>query len=643
MMSNKPTLQIRRFVVFAQDGSRAYDETFHSGVNIIRGSNSSGKSTIMNLLYFSLGGDYSAWSQAATLCRTVVVEIVVNEVSVTLKRIISSAPLRPMMIYLGAMDEAIQSAEDGWKLYPYRYTDNTFSFSRVLFDILHYPEVRSDAGDTNITMHQILRLMVIDQESATDSLFRYDNFDNPLTREVVSELLLGIYDNELYNLRLQEKKLQTIKKDKEAEYRGLNKLYQQSSETIDITRANRLINEKEGILSNLEQEITIKASQTSYSVPRKKSVDVVDKIDRLNILKQDINELKDSIHNNEADITDSKLFIESLTNKLEQISDSILTRQSLGELPLTHCPQCLSPLQPTDEVGVCSLCHQPIDPDQGKAYASRIQQEIRMQISESTKIIELKDNRTRQLKAQLAGKIAEAEQLQRDINLSTKNSKPVGQEELERLYELRGSLKQEILYLKKQKQIAERYAQLGEEIAEKDKELELIKQKIDLLETQQLSKQTIATENIQAYAAYILRNDLPRQSEFVNAAPSGIDVNFKANSMALNGQFNYSASSNVYLKNAIRFAIFFASLSLDFFRYPRFIACDNMEDKGMEKERSQNFQKLLVKMCSNYPKESYQMIFTTSMIAPELNNDEFCIGEEYSENNKSLKLGNIQI
>lgn len=197
--------------------------------------------------------------------------------------------------------------------------------------------------------------------------------------------------------------------------------------------------------------------------------------------------------------------------------------------------------------------------------------------------------------------------------------------------------------MKKQKQIAERYAQLGEEIAEKEKELELVKQKIDLLETQQFSNQKIATEKIQAFAAYILRNDLPRQSEFVNAVSSGIDVNFKANSMALNGQFNYSASSNVYLKNAIRFAIFFASLSLDFFRYPRFIACDNMEDKGMEKERSQNFQKLLVKMCSNVPKDSYQMIFTTSMIAPELNNNEYCIGDEYSENNKSLKLNNTHI
>ena len=631
-------LQIRRFIVFAQDGSRAYDEEFKSGVNIIRGSNSSGKSTIMNLLYFALGGDYAEWSQAAQQCRSVVVEIIANGVVATLKRSISSASLRPMMIFHGEVEEALKNAEEGWKMFPYRQEDNKFSFSRVLFDMLQYPEVRSDAGDTNITMHQILRLMFVDQDSPTDSLFRADRFDVPLTREAVSELLLGIYDNELYNLRLQEKSLQASKKDKEAEYRGLKKIYHGSEETIDIAKATQHIQERENALTKLEQEISAKAKQTTYTVPRKRSINIVGKIDRLNILKGEINELKSKIQSLDEDIVDSNLFIESLTGKLEQINDSILTRQSLGELPLTHCPQCLSPLPATVEEGVCSLCHQPIDADQSKTYASRIQQEIKMQIAESRKIIENKSRRLQQYRTELSTKVAEAEQLQRDINFSTKNSKPAGQEELERQYELRGSIKQEILYLKKQKMIAERYAKLGEEIAKMTKDLELINQHIDLLATQQHSNQKLAIEKIQAFAAYILKNDLPRQTEFVKATSQGIDVNFKANSMALNGQFNYSASSKVYLKNAIRFAIFFASLQLDFFRYPGFIACDNMEDKGMEKERSQNFQKLLVQMCNSFPKDSYQMIFTTSMIADELNTKEYCIGDEYSEANKSLKL-----
>lgn len=637
-MSSNPTLQIRRFVVFTHNGKRAYDETFHSGVNIIRGKNSSGKSTIMNLLYFALGGDYSSWSQVALQCRTVVVELSINKVIVTLKRTISDATMRPMSVFLGDIEEALKNTEDGWKQYPYRTGDNTFSFSRVLFDMLGYPEVRSDAGDTNITMHQILRLMFIDQESPTDSLFRFDRFDQPLTREAVSELLLGIYDNELYKYRLKEKDLAAEKKDKEAEYKGLRRLYQDATDNIDLPKIDKKINDSENYLSKLEQELTEKSQQTHYPVTRKKSVDFVEKVAYLNKLKQEILELKSKAQESDDDITDSKLFIESLKNKLEQISDSILTRQSLGELPLTHCPQCLSPLQLKVEDGLCTLCHQPIEVDTSKTYAIRIQQEIRMQISESEKIIEAKENRSRQYKKTLAEKVAEAEQLQRDINLSTRNSKPTGQEELEKLYERRGSLKQEIQYLKKQKQIAERYAQLGLEIAEMEKVLTRIRQTIDNLVDKQSQNRATAMQKIKAGTVYILNKDLPRQVEFQQAKAQEVDVNFKANSIALNGQFNYSASSNVYLKNAVRFAIFYSSLLLNFSRYPAFIACDNMEDKGMEEERSHNFQKLLVDICSKLPKDSYQMIFTTSMIAPELNTEEYCIGDAYTVENKSLKV-----
>lgn len=638
MTSNKPTLQVHRFIVFEQNGKRVYDEEFHPGVNIIRGKNSSGKSTIMNLLYFALGGDFTAWSQAASRCKSVLVEVIINGVVVTLRRIISTASMRPLMIYHGNIDDALKNSDDGWKLFPYRLTEKTFSFSRVLFDLLGYPEVRSDAGDTNITMHQILRLMSVDQESPTDSLFRYDHFDYPITREAVSELLLGIYDNALYNYRLHEKDLQGVKKDLESEFRGLKRLYRDTADTIDTAKVDQTIYEKEQSLTRLEQMITEKNQQTTYTVPRKSSVNVVAKIDSLNVLKQEITELKLKIQSSEEDIIDSQLFIESLTHKLDQIEDSILTRQSLGELPLTHCPQCLSPLQPVEQEGVCSLCHQPIDKEHSNSYASRVQQEIKMQISESRRIISSKEDRTRTYKQVLDQKVAQAEQLQRDINLSTRNSKPAGQEELERLYEMRGSVKQEVLYLKKQKQIAMRFAQLSEEIAQKNKELELLQRDIELLEQQQASNRKKAMDKIKTITAYILNKDLPRQSEFTTAKASEVDVNFKANSIALGGQFNYSASSNVYLKNSVRFAIFFASLVLDFFRYPAFIACDNMEDKGMEEERSQNFQKLLVAMCSKFPKESYQMIFTTSMIAPELNTNDYCVGDAYTSENKSLKF-----
>ena len=83
--------------------------------------------------------------------------------------------------------------------------------------------------------------------------------------------------------------------------------------------------------------------------------------------------------------------------------------------------------------------------------------------------------------------------------------------------------------------------------------------------------------------------------------------------------------------------MFFASSMLDFLRYPRFILCDNMEDKGMEKERTQNLQKLLTDM-SNKIEQEHQIIFTTSMVADELNNTPYCVGADYDRNNKTLKV-----
>jgi hypothetical protein len=65
---------------------------------------------------------------------------------------------------------------------------------------------------------------------------------------------------------------------------------------------------------------------------------------------------------------------------------------------------------------------------------------------------------------------------------------------------------------------------------------------------------------------------------------------------------------------------------------------DNIEDKGMTEARSQNFQRLIIAI-DNEISSDHQIIFTTSMIAPELDRPELTIGDKYDFNNKSLKIG----
>ena len=46
MMHNN--LFVNRLIIYTKDNLIAYDEEFHHGINIIRGKNSSGKSTIIH-------------------------------------------------------------------------------------------------------------------------------------------------------------------------------------------------------------------------------------------------------------------------------------------------------------------------------------------------------------------------------------------------------------------------------------------------------------------------------------------------------------------------------------------------------------------------------------------------------------------
>ena len=49
MMHNN--LFLNRLIIFSNGGQKAFDESFKKGINIIRGDNSSGKSTISHFIF----------------------------------------------------------------------------------------------------------------------------------------------------------------------------------------------------------------------------------------------------------------------------------------------------------------------------------------------------------------------------------------------------------------------------------------------------------------------------------------------------------------------------------------------------------------------------------------------------------------
>ncbi len=65
---------------------------------------------------------------------------------------------------------------------------------------------------------------------------------------------------------------------------------------------------------------------------------------------------------------------------------------------------------------------------------------------------------------------------------------------------------------------------------------------------------------------------------------------------------------------------------------------DILENMGVEPIRSHNFQRQIIRVSADARVE-HQIIYATTMIAPEADNDEYTIGRLYTRDRRTLNLG----
>jgi hypothetical protein len=628
----KTFLQINRLVVIAK-GKIAYDEAFHKGVNIIRGANSSGKSTIADFIFYALGGDFFKWKPEAEVCDVLFADVTINGARATLKRNILRAQRQPMSIFWGHYEEARKSSAVGWQTFPFQRSENKNSFSQIIFDALGLPEVRGGA-DSNITMHQILRLLYVDQLSNVQSLLRDEMFDPPLTRRTIADLLFGLYDDSLYQDELELREKQRQLENVTTQIGSLYDVLNEAGIEKDVRDVEKLIAEKQEQLKRVMNTLGGYDSTTSA-----KGDPISERIQGVRneyLLKQaELNSVRDGAYNMALDIADSESFIGALTSRVSALDQSQIVHQYIGELTLTHCPLCLNILPEGGETGVCPLCKQPTPSEEQRTRIVRMKQEIMFQIKESKSLLIAKhDSLSKQ-----EGRIRELEKevliFKNNLDDELKRVRTERDHNLDELLVKRGQLESEIIGLQRQAKALNVLGNLQENMASLQARITSLQLSINSKRGAQSHRSIETNEIITDIAKDLLQADLPREEDF--KSPKTVSVDFNRNTFAVNNRNDFSASSIVYLKNCIHYAIFFAALGLDYFRYPRFFLCDDMEDKGMEEARSQNFQELIVKIAAEYEGD-FQIIFTTSMISPKLENTELCVGEHYTKENKALRL-----
>jgi hypothetical protein len=638
MTRNK--LSINRLVIHTSDRKIAYDELYHKGVNIIRGDNSSGKSTITHFIFYVLGGAFNDWVKEAKKCSAVVAEVEMNAATFVVRREINVSEtthkanaIEPIHIFWGSYIESEKASISDWQKFSYNTTDDKKSFSNVFFENLDLPIVK---GDNNITFHQILRLLYVDQDSPTSSLFLYEQFDTTLTRETVSDLLLGVYNQELYDNKQRlidaTNELDNIRKE-------IKVIKQFVPNELDLfpEHIKTKIDNKEKEIAAIEDEL-IKLKEQGKQVKYLKTTKLdFEKIQEEAIKQREIvNNLGEKISTLKYEIEDSTYFIKTLENKIRAIKNSILTREFLGDFPLEYCPECLTELKKVEGNTSCKLCKEPIDNTFGVTQGRRIEQELMFQIKESNSLLAKRKRELVEEESRYESEKIKHFTLQSRVNAALKDVKSVRDEKIDSLYVEKGFCEGEILQLRTLLESSELYQALIKSRFDLEQELIRLHANIDQMTSYQISMKQKINSAIEKEALYLLNNDLKRQDDFIAAREFNIDYR---NNLAFiaDKEAKYSASSNFYLKTTARFAIFLASLSIDEMRYPRFILCDNMEDKGIEERRAQNFQKIIIDEAEKHDDNSYQIIYTTSLISEELKNSKYCVGEYYTKESPSLK------
>ncbi len=633
---NNTKLKINR-VVIKKDGNDVYNQVFHNGINVIRGKNSTGKSTIMELISYGLGADIKKqhWKKEALSCDEIFIDINLNQNRLVFKRPIEGDRNKPP-IYMkeGNYDSAITSLE-GWNKYGYLKTDKKVSFATRIFDLLGY-EQHTTSDNDSLTIHQLFRLLYADQDTPASNIFRWEsmNYDKESMRTAIGEFLFGFDDLTIHNLRQRlissSNSFDKLHDELQAVYRVLGKTNIKAttkdlndeisallSDLVDIENQRKLL--KRDSINADSEELTLKAKQLN---------------NKISSLSSAITTLEEQIVSISYDVEENEEFLKTLEFRKTSIKNSQATVNTLGFVEFEYCPSCLTKVVPPDSVHTCSLCKAEVNEVIINESYLQAMEQIDFQYKETKDLIQKNKAKNALLLVSVNSNLDEINRAKssfREINTYSDDYELI----LTKLASEKGFIESQIQSLKDKLELA---AEIDAKIAEKVKLQGIIttlQDKLDRAESSQVIRKRKVLYDISSTVVKILANDTGTEDSFNSAGK--FEVDFAQNIMLLDDRANFSASSNVLLKNSFHLATLLVACQDSQFRIPCFSMLDNIEDKGMTEDRSKNFQSTILKLCSEL-KTDYQILMTTSMVDESLDNNIYGVGPYYNKGDHTLLL-----
>lgn len=630
-----PSLLVSRVVIEA-NARAVYDESFHAGLNIIRGENSSGKSTILNFIFYGLGGDLAEWSAAARRCTRVTIEAQLSGKPVTLARDISDTAGQPMDMFGGPYALAQRAPRAEWVRYPYRRSDSRESFSQAIFRLLTFPEIRNEVSG-NVTVHQVLRLLYADQLTPIDELFRSERFDSALLRDAVGRLLCGAYDSRLYENELRLRELDKELDGISGELRSLFAVIGRTGEGltlewIDAERARLVEDQRRVQVETEDAERRLFSAADMDQATRAAQDDAYVVVQRL---QEALSELKGRRDATAMEMADSHRFLSSLEGKLTALGDASAIAATIVDTRFRFCPACHAAIGDDHAADICHLCKSPFDPERAKARVAAQINETALQIKQSRLLQRERAKRLEKLETQLQEQEAQWRVASLRLREFSRLPSTEVQDRLRRLQRQAGYLDRQLEDLEQRAKAVALVTQLSARKEELSAEIGRLRASINSARAAQQGQFERAKSLIASVVLDFLRHDLRREEAFEN--PREVAFDFAANRIGVDGQSYFSASSRAILKSSFAAGFLLAATKDRLFRHPRFCMIDTVEDKGMEPDRSRNLQMLFAARCDAAP-TSHQLIIATAMIAPELGDERYTVGSYSTRDEPTLRF-----
>jgi len=635
-------LFLRRFLVFA-NGAQIYSQEFHSGLNVIRGDHAVGKSTLLDLVFYCLGGELrrEQWVYPADNCSTVCAEVEINGRPICFKRDIEVGGIPKIDVFDGTFAQAMQSIV-GWQSFGPRRNDRRSSFSQFLFELFGWGVHKTD-DYANLTMHQILRLLYVDQETPSNKIFRAEpqNADSESVRQAIADFLLNLDDLELHaarqDLLAANRAFDKAETELNAIFSVLGKDSNYNAEKLRQEISNifhdiqRLDHERKNAT---EAAIASGALEEENEEQRKKYSELSREIE---ILASIISESDVRLSGILGEIADCRSFRESIKNRKKSLLESQAAYETIGGVTFKRCPCCNSTIaEVSSDTNTCPLCKSSsLESAESNPYLE-ILTELDFQEKQNTTLIaELdfflnKERSEKQVKTQelnakkailrtMAAALSKREQFLVDISRQI------------------GFAESQVASLNEKIEIIERVDGLRQLKSELNNEIGRLKDLISQLAASGASRRDQVMSSIGYAALQILELDEKYEQVFSDATSTEAEIDFAKDRWLVDGRSKFSASSNVFKKNALHAAILAYAISDKKCRHPRFLILDDVENGGTTEPRSQNFQRILASLIEGREDEC-QVIISTAMVDPSLDNERFGVGPSYKKGEYVLQL-----